>query len=70
MSSDITPEAYARDAENRLLSHFNRRRLAVEEIRDGLFAIDGSLDLAMGGTSTTALGPIWRTATSGSASIR
>ena len=49
MSSDITPEAYARDAENRFLSHFNRRRLAVEEIRDGLFAIDGSLDLAMGG---------------------
>ncbi len=56
MSSDITPEAYARDAENRLLSHFNRRRLAVEEIRDGLFAIDGSLDLAMGGTLDDGVG--------------
>ncbi len=50
MSSDISPEAHLRDPENRFLSHFNRRRLDVEEIRDGLLAIDGSLDFTMGGT--------------------
>lgn len=56
MSSDITPEAYARDPENRFLSHFSRRRLAVEELRDGLLAIDGSLDLSMGGTLDDGVG--------------
>jgi len=38
------------DVENRLLSRFNRRRLDIEEIRDGMLAIDGTLDLTMGGT--------------------
>ena len=56
MSSDIAPEAHARDPENRFLSHFNRRRLAVEEIRDGLLAMDGSLDLSMGGTLDDGVG--------------
>ncbi|HZN10445.1 MAG TPA: PSD1 and planctomycete cytochrome C domain-containing protein [Blastocatellia bacterium] len=41
------PEA---DPENRLLTRFPRRRLSVEEMRDGLLAIDGSLDLTVGGT--------------------
>ena len=45
-----------RDPENKLLSHFSRRRLAVEEIRDGLLAIDGSLDLTMGGTLQSGFG--------------
>ena len=38
------------DSDNRLLTRFNRRRLSVEELRDGLLAIDGSIDLTMGGT--------------------
>jgi murein DD-endopeptidase MepM/ murein hydrolase activator NlpD len=33
-----------------LISRFNRQRLDVEEIRDGMLAIDGSLDIKMGGT--------------------
>ena len=38
------------DADNRLLTRFNRRRLSVEELRDGLLAIDGTIDLTVGGT--------------------
>ncbi|MBS1791920.1 MAG: PSD1 domain-containing protein [Acidobacteria bacterium] len=38
------------DSDNRLLTRFNRRRMTVEELRDGLLAIDGSLDLTMGGS--------------------
>ena len=50
MASDIKPEHIAKDSENRLLSRFGRRRLSVEEIRDSLLAIDGSIDFTMGGT--------------------
>ena len=39
-----------KDPENRLLSRFAIRRKTVEEIRDSLLWIDGSLDLTMGGT--------------------
>ena len=56
MSSRITKEQSEADPANRLLSHFNRRRLDVEEIRDGLLAVDGSLDLTMGGTLQLAFG--------------
>ena len=41
-------EASQKDPENRLFSRFHRRRLDVEEIRDGLLAIDGSLDFDHG----------------------
>jgi len=50
MSSDITKEAAEQDPGNRLLSHFSRRRLDVEEMRDAMLALDGTLDLEMGGT--------------------
>jgi len=56
MSSRSTEEKTGKDPANRLLSHFNRRRLEVEEIRDGLLAIDGSLDLEMGGTLQSGFG--------------
>jgi hypothetical protein len=44
------------DPDNRLLSRFNRRRLSVEEMRDGLLAIDGTIDFTMGGTLQTGRG--------------
>jgi hypothetical protein len=49
-SSQISKEAAEQDPANRLLSHFSRRRLDVEEIRDSMMAIDGSIDWTMGGT--------------------
>ncbi len=56
MSSQADGPAAAADAENRLFSRFPRRRLAVEEIRDAMLAIDGSLDLEMGGTMQKGAG--------------
>jgi hypothetical protein len=38
------------DADNRLWTRFNRRRLSVEEMRDAMLAIDGTIDYTMGGT--------------------
>jgi mono/diheme cytochrome c family protein len=56
MASQVSQASLAADPENRLISRFNRRRLTVEEMRDGLLAIDGSLDLTMGGTLQTGTG--------------
>ncbi|MDQ3012070.1 MAG: DUF1553 domain-containing protein, partial [Acidobacteriota bacterium] len=56
MSSEVTPGALSADPENRLLSRFNRRRLMVEEMRDGLLAIDGSMDWTMGGSLQAGTG--------------
>ncbi len=50
MSADISLESREKDPDNRLLSRFPIRRKTVEEIRDSLLLIDGSLDLTMGGT--------------------
>jgi hypothetical protein len=48
--SSAEPEAArAKDPENRLLSHFNRRRLGAEEIRDAVLAASGSLNGKMFG---------------------
>src|SRR5262249_3781945 len=44
------PTAIDADPDNRLLSRFHRRRLTIEEMRDGMLAIDGTIDLTMGGT--------------------
>ncbi|MBL8173358.1 MAG: DUF1553 domain-containing protein, partial [Bryobacterales bacterium] len=49
MSTAASADALAKDPENRLQSRFPPRRLAIEEIRDSLLAIDGTLDLTMGG---------------------
>ena len=56
MGSRMTPAKRLRDPQNQLLSRFERRRLEVEEIRDGLLSLDGSLDLTMGGTLQTGFG--------------
>jgi mono/diheme cytochrome c family protein len=56
MSSVNPNTAEEADPDNRLLTRFNRRRLSVEEMRDGLLAIDGTLDLTMGGTLQTGRG--------------
>ena len=50
MSSEAPEASVEADPENKLLTRFNRRRLDVEEIHDGMLAIEGSLDLTMGGT--------------------
>jgi hypothetical protein len=41
--------AHTKDPENRLLSHFNRRRLNAEEIRDAVLAVSGDLNAKMFG---------------------
>lgn len=56
MSSDISKKAAELDPTNRLLSHMNRRRLDVEEIRDGMLALTGELELTMGGTLQSGFG--------------
>ena len=56
MGSETTPENNLRDPQNQLLSRFERRRLEVEEIRDALLTMDGSLDLTMGGTLQSGFG--------------
>ncbi len=49
MASD-NPATMEADQDNRLLSRFNRRRLSVEEMRDGILVMDGTIDLTMGGS--------------------
>ncbi len=56
MSSTQSEAAARKDPSNQWLSHFNRRRLDVEELRDGMLAIDRSLDLEMGGTLQSGFG--------------
>ena len=56
MSSDISAEAAEQDPGNKFLSHFPRRRLDVEEVRDAMLALDGSIDLTMGGTLQSGSG--------------
>jgi hypothetical protein len=50
MSTALDAKAALADPENRLLSHFNRRRLEVEAIRDSMLAVAGNLDPKMGGS--------------------
>ena len=45
----MSKDAVDRDADNVYLSHFNRRRLMPEEIRDGMLQSSGVLNLKMAG---------------------
>ncbi len=56
ISSRASVAAAKADPSNLWLSHFNRRRLDVEELRDGMLAIDNSIDLRMGGTLQSGFG--------------
>ncbi len=56
MSSVAGKESARKDPANLWLSHFNRRRLDVEEIRDGMLAIAGKIDYKMGGTMQSGFG--------------
>lgn len=50
MSTTHNSNAAMVDPENRLLWRFNRQRLDVEQLRDALLAVSGSLDETTGGT--------------------
>ena len=56
MSSHVSDDAWRLDPDNRLWSRFDRRRLSIEELRDSILALAGSLDLTMGGTLQPELG--------------
>lgn len=43
-SSHVTPDKLTKDAENDLLSHFNRQRLDYETMRDAMLAATGEID--------------------------
>ena len=50
MSSAGDAKVAEMDPENKLYSHFNRRRLGAEEVRDGMLAVASMLDRSMYGT--------------------
>lgn len=56
MSSLPTEQQMAADPENTLFSRYPRRRLTVEELRDGMLWLDQSLDTTMGGTLQSGFG--------------
>jgi hypothetical protein len=56
MSAAFDEAAKAKDPENRMLAHFPRQRLSIEEIRDAYLAMGGDLDLTMGGTLDPGVG--------------
>ncbi|MCI0638061.1 MAG: PSD1 and planctomycete cytochrome C domain-containing protein [Gemmataceae bacterium] len=49
--------ALKKDPENRLWSRMNTRRLDAEQIRDAILAVNGKLDLSMGGPSVAPSQP-------------
>jgi len=56
MSAAFDEATKAKDPENRLISHFPRQRLSIEEIRDAYLSLGGDLDLTMGGTLDPGVG--------------
>jgi cytochrome c553 len=54
-SSKADEKALRADSNNRLLSHFPRRRLDAESIRDSLLFVSGRLDPAVGGSESGEL---------------
>jgi hypothetical protein len=56
MSAAYDEATKSKDPENRMLSHFPRQRLSIEEIRDAYLSMGGDLDLTMGGTLDPGVG--------------
>ncbi len=56
MSAAFDEDTKLKDPENRLISHYPRQRLSIEEIRDTYLALGGDLDLTMGGTLDPGVG--------------
>jgi hypothetical protein len=50
ISTEYNADKFRTDPENRSYWRFNRRRLDVEELRDGMLAVAGNLDRKAGGT--------------------
>jgi hypothetical protein len=48
-SSELNEKAYAIDPGNEYLWRFNRQRLSLEQMRDSMLSVSGSLDLGVGG---------------------
>ena len=48
-SSQVDPETFKLDPENKLLAHQNRRRLDFEAMRESVLRVVGRLDTTMGG---------------------
>lgn len=51
MSTAFNAEYYAKDPANEKLWRFDMRRLTAEELRDAILAVNGSINLDMGGPS-------------------
>lgn len=51
MSSGMTTASYDKDPGNNLFWSFDMRRLAAEELRDAVYAVNGSINFKMGGES-------------------
>lgn len=51
MSSQFSETAYTKDPANDFFWRFDMRRLTAEEVRDAILALNGSINLAMGGES-------------------
>ncbi|CAN5900967.1 PSD1 and planctomycete cytochrome C domain-containing protein [soil metagenome] len=66
-SAKPSAEALQKDARNRLLSHYARRRLDAEQVRDQALAISGLLSAKLGGPSVFPPQPdgLWRAAFNG-----
>jgi hypothetical protein len=62
-NADHSRQTAAPDPDNRLLSHFPRRRLEVEAIRDSILFVSGGLEPAMGGTLLTVSNRVYVTST-------
>ncbi|MBK9167134.1 MAG: PSD1 domain-containing protein [Bryobacterales bacterium] len=56
MDSEAPPAKREKDPDNRLWSRFSMRRMSVEEMRDTLLWLDGSIDLTMGGAMISGFG--------------
>jgi hypothetical protein len=66
-SSRVLPEHLEKDARNRLLAHYPRRRLEAEQLRDQALAVAGLLSPKLGGPSVYPPQPegLWRVAFNG-----